>query len=60
VYYNTVSEQARRTEMQEIRNPVAERAEKRRAEWEAQRLAELKEQVEAGLITEEEAKERGL
>jgi hypothetical protein len=39
--------------------PQEIRAEKRRAEWEAERLAEVRQQLEDGLITEEEAKERG-
>jgi hypothetical protein len=53
----------RRTEMfpsQLCRNPVAERAAKRRAEWERERLAEVRRQFEAGLLTQAEAKERGL
>jgi len=43
-----------------MKNPVAEGARKRRQEWEAERLAELRQQLEDGLITMEEAKERGL
>ena len=43
-----------------MKDPVAERARKRHQEWEAERLAELKQQLEDGLITEEEARERGL
>ncbi len=45
---------------QMVKSPHEIRAEKRRAEWEAQRLAEVRQQLEDGLITEEEAKERGL
>ena len=44
----------------ETRNPVAERAAKRRAEWEKERLEEVRQQVEDGLLTEEEGKEGGL
>jgi hypothetical protein len=40
--------------------PHAIRAARRRAEWERERLAEVRRQVEAGLLTEAEAKERGL
>jgi hypothetical protein len=46
--------------MDQQKNPVAERAEKRRQEWEAQRLAKVRELVEAGILTEEEGRERGL
>ena len=42
------------------RNPVAERAAKRRAVWELDRLLEVIRQYKAGLITKEEARERGL
>jgi hypothetical protein len=42
------------------RNPVAERAAKRRVEWERDRLAQVRRQLEAGLLTEAEAEERGL
>jgi uncharacterized protein YjiS (DUF1127 family) len=45
---------------QSVRNPVAERAAKRRAVWELERLAEVRRQLEDGLLTAEEAKERGL
>jgi hypothetical protein len=55
--YIKIVERARETEM---KNPVAERALKRRIEWEAERLAGLKQKVEHGLITEEEASEKGL
>ena len=41
------------------KNPVAEGAAKRRQEWEAQRLAEVRELVEAGILTEEEGKNGG-
>jgi hypothetical protein len=41
-------------------NPVAERAEKRRQQWEAARLEEVRRLVEAGGYTEEEGKERVL
>jgi hypothetical protein len=41
----------------EPRNPVAERALKRRAQWEAEREARIWAQVEAGQLTEE-AKQR--
>ncbi len=41
-------------------NPVAERAAKRRAEWERERLAKVKRLLDAGLLTEAEAKERGV
>jgi hypothetical protein len=41
-------------------NPVAARAARRRAVWEIERLAEVQQQFEAGLLTEDEAKERGL
>jgi hypothetical protein len=57
VYYNTIIERARSPEM---KNPVAERALKRRQEWEAERLSELRQKVEGGLITEAEAAEKGL
>jgi hypothetical protein len=50
----------REQEETEMENPVAERAEKRRAVWEIERLAEVQQQLEAGLLTEDEAKERGL
>jgi hypothetical protein len=43
-----------------VHNPVAERAARRRAEWEKERLAEVRRQLEDGLLTEAEAKERGL
>ncbi len=46
--------------MDQQKNPVAERAEKRRKEWEAQRLAEVRKLVDAGVLTEEEGRERGL
>jgi hypothetical protein len=36
------------------------RARKRRAEWEKERLAEVRRQLDTGLLTEAEAKERGL
>jgi hypothetical protein len=52
----------RRTEMfpsLTTRSPQEIRAEKRRAEWEAKRIAEIQQQVADGLLTEEEAKERG-
>jgi hypothetical protein len=42
----------------EPRNPVAERALQRRAQWEAERRARIWAQVEAGELTEEEAKQR--
>jgi hypothetical protein len=42
-----------------VKSPNEIRAEKRRAEWEAQRIAEIRQQVADGLLTEEEAKERG-
>jgi hypothetical protein len=45
--------------MDEHKNPVQAGAEKRRAEWEAQRIAEVRRQVAEGLLTKEEAKERG-
>jgi hypothetical protein len=44
---------------QNVRSPQEIRAEKRRIEWEAQRIAEIRQQVADGLLTEEEAKERG-
>jgi hypothetical protein len=40
-------------------NPVAERAAKRRALWELERLAEVRRMVSSGEMTEAEAKERG-
>jgi hypothetical protein len=46
--------------MDQQKNPVAERAEKRRKGWETQRLAEVRERVEARILTEEEGRERGL
>jgi hypothetical protein len=42
----------------EPRNPVAERALQRRAQWEDERKARIRAQVEAGELTEEEAKQR--
>ena len=36
------------------------RAAKRRAVWELERLAQLRQQVDAGRLTKQEAKERGL
>lgn len=41
-------------------SPVEVRARKRRAQWEAERLAELAYRLADGLITPAEAKERGL
>jgi hypothetical protein len=42
------------------KNPVAERMKKRHEQWEKERLEEVRRQVEAGLLTEEEGRERGL
>ena len=42
-----------------VKSPQEVRAEQRRAEWEAQRIAEIRQQIADGLLTEEEAKERG-
>lgn len=42
----------------ETRNAVAERAAKRRVEWEQERISRIWEMVDRGLLTEEEAKER--
>jgi hypothetical protein len=42
----------------EPRNPVAERAIERRAQWDAERKARILAQVEAGQLSEEEAKQR--
>jgi hypothetical protein len=36
------------------------RAKKRRAMWEMERLAEVRRQLEDGLLTKKEARERGL
>ena len=44
----------------QMKNPVAERAQKRRQQWEAERLSGLRLHVEDGLITKEEAAEKGL
>jgi hypothetical protein len=44
----------------EAKNPVAERAEKRREVWEAERVLEIRRKVAAGEMTEAQAKERGL
>jgi hypothetical protein len=44
----------------EKKNPVAEQAERRRQQWEAARLQEVRRLVEAGVYTEEEGKDRGL
>jgi hypothetical protein len=45
---------------QSVIDPVAMRLREREAEWEKERLAELKAYVELGLYTKAEAKERGL
>jgi hypothetical protein len=45
---------------QEVKNPVEARADQRRKEWEAERIARVRQQLEDGLITEEEATARGL
>lgn len=42
-----------------VKSPVEERAEKRRAVWELERIAEIRRKVAAGEMTEAEAKERG-
>jgi hypothetical protein len=39
-------------------NPVAQRAAERRQRWEAERIAKILEEVLAGRMTREEAKER--
>jgi hypothetical protein len=44
---------------QMAKSPQQIRAEQRRAEWETKRIAEIRQQVADGLLTEEEAKERG-
>jgi hypothetical protein len=43
----------------QVKSPHEIRAEKRRTQWEAERIAEIRQQVAAGLLTEEEARERG-
>jgi hypothetical protein len=43
----------------EVKSPQQIRAEKRRAEWEAERIAKVRQMVADGLLTEQEAKERG-
>jgi hypothetical protein len=43
----------------EMKSPQEIRAEKRRAEWEAERIAQIRRMVAEGLMTPEEAKERG-
>lgn len=45
---------------QSVIDPVAIRLRKREAEWEKERLAELREFVKLGLYTKAEAKERRL
>jgi len=47
-------------ESQKCPDPVAERARKRRAVWELERLAEVRRMFKAGLLTKKQAKERGL
>lgn len=42
----------------ELQNPVADRALKRRAQWEAERRDRIWQMVEAGHLTEEQARER--
>jgi hypothetical protein len=42
-----------------VKSPHELRAEKRRAEWEAERIAKIRQMVADGLLTEEEAKDRG-
>jgi hypothetical protein len=44
---------------QQVKNPVQERAERRRAEWEVKRIAKIRQMVAEGKMTEVEAKERG-
>jgi hypothetical protein len=44
----------------EQRNPVAERAARRRRKWELERLVKVAQRLEAGELTEEQAEERGL
>jgi hypothetical protein len=43
----------------EVKSPQQIRAEKRRAEWEAERIAKVRQMVADGLLTEQEARERG-
>jgi len=41
------------------KDPVADRAAKRRAIWEAERILQIRKLVADGLMTEREARERG-
>jgi hypothetical protein len=43
---------------QQIINPVAQRMAERRQRWEAERIAKILEEVLAGRMTREEARER--
>jgi hypothetical protein len=43
----------------EVKSSHEIRAEKRRVEWEAERIARVRQMVIDGLLTEEEAKDRG-
>jgi hypothetical protein len=45
---------------EQVIDPVAVRMRERRAQWEKERLAELREFVKLGLYTKAEAKERRL
>jgi hypothetical protein len=42
-----------------VKSPQQIRAEKRRTEWEAERIAKIRQLVAVGLMTREEAEERG-
>jgi hypothetical protein len=53
-------ERAQMVSGREVKNPVEARADRRRKEWEAERIGRVRQQLEDGLITQEEAAERGL
>jgi hypothetical protein len=57
--YKTIRRKARETEMEKQKiNPVAQRMAERRQRWEIEQIAKILEEVLAGRMTREEARER--